>query len=268
MTLNYILAMGGELDLLLNIDGFNEVAVSYNQNYLHGIFPIYPALWRFLAKSASTPELDSLIGDVVVKRALRAHWAQFFLDWGTPYSITLQFIWKSGDRFLKNHIDKSVLNLTLYESVESGYQITGPGTFNLSEDKFWKHTAMFWKRCSVQLMKLCRENDIQYFHFLQPNQYVQGSKPMGEEEREVAISAEHLSRYAVEKGYPELIALADDLRRVGVNFHDMTLVFSDVEEPLYIDNACHFNARGNEILARKIAPIIGEACNKPLAKEK
>jgi hypothetical protein len=44
--------------------------------------------------------------------------------------------------------------------------------------------------------------------------------------------------------------------RAGVRFHDLRMVFAEVTEPLYIDNGCHFNKRGNEIMAPKIAAAI------------
>jgi hypothetical protein len=59
-----------------------------------------------------------------------------------------------------------------------------------------------------------------------------------------------------------IMRLLEAKRAAGVDFHDMTMVFEDVEKPLYYDSMCHFNAEGNEILARRIAPIIIEAFRK------
>lgn len=46
------------------------------------------------------------------------------------------------------------------------------------------------------------------------------------------------------------------LWQAGERFADLTMIFAEVEEPLYTDNGCHFNARGNEILAPRTAETI------------
>jgi lysophospholipase L1-like esterase len=42
----------------------------------------------------------------------------------------------------------------------------------------------------------------------------------------------------------------------GVNFFDATMVFSQVEETVYCDDCCHFNPRGNQIVADYIMQAI------------
>ncbi|MHC4945740.1 MAG: hypothetical protein ACYTG7_22240 [Planctomycetota bacterium] len=267
MILNYILALGGELDFLINIDGFNDTSLSYLDNFKMGVSPCYPAHWYYLSQDFASPDFQVLAGKVIFTRDLRARWAKLFQDWMPSFSITFQLAWKLGDRFLESYTDRAVTAIKKYKIKGAGFQVTGPGADDYSEENIWKELAQLWMRCSVQMEKICRENGIRYFHFLQPNQYVPGSKPMSEEEKKIAIIDYQPWKVGIEKGYPEMLALADELRAQGVNFHDMTMVFSDVEEILYIDNACHFNARGNEIFASRIVPIIVEACNKPLQRE-
>jgi hypothetical protein len=67
-------------------------------------------------------------------------------------------------------------------------------------------------------------------------------------------------------GYPKLRQLGRELRREGVAFFDMTQVFKKNEEDLYMDACCHFNRRGNVILARAMLHRIGgygKATNSP-----
>ena len=42
MMLTYFLSLGGVLDVVINIDGFNEVALPLVENTPKGVFPIYP----------------------------------------------------------------------------------------------------------------------------------------------------------------------------------------------------------------------------------
>ena len=106
--------------------------------------------------------------------------------------------------------------------------------------------------------ELCEANGIRYFHFLQPNQYVPDSKRLGEEERETAFTADHPYRRGVEKGYPFLVQSGRELSRRGIRFHDLTMTFSDTDEQIYIDDCCHYNEKGNEILGAVIGQTIVE----------
>ena len=47
-----------------------------------------------------------------------------------------------------------------------------------------------WQNSSIELARLSEANGIGYFHFLQPNQYDEGAKKMGVEERRLAFPAE------------------------------------------------------------------------------
>ena len=46
------------------------------------------------------------------------------------------------------------------------------------------------------------------------------------------------------------------LKKLGVGFYDLTLIFRDETKDIYDDHCCHFNKEGNEIFAREIAKII------------
>jgi hypothetical protein len=125
------------------------------------------------------------------------------------------------------------------------------------------HLVAIWRRSSEEMAVLARANDIRYLHVLQPNQYVEGSKPMGPDERRIATPPDHPYRDGAVLGYPLLRAESGRLRASGVEFYDATGLFADVEEPLYVDGCCHFNRRGNEILARFLAARILEGLAAP-----
>lgn len=120
----------------------------------------------------------------------------------------------------------------------------------------YEHLAELWRRSSLQLSRLVEASGARYYHFLQPNQYLPGSKPMGADERTVAIIPEHPYRRAVETGYPLLQRAGAVLVKDGVRFADLTGAFSTRAEPLYFDSCCHVNARGNAILAELMSELI------------
>lgn len=43
---------------------------------------------------------------------------------------------------------------------------------------------------------------------------------------------------------------------MGVNYTDRTMIFRDTKESLYIDDCCHLNSRGDQLVARRICQII------------
>ena len=106
---------------------------------------------------------------------------------------------------------------------------------------------------------LCEANGATYFHFLQPNQYVEGSKEFTDEERRDAIRDDHPYRPGATAGYWRLIEAGESLLALGVRFSDLTGVFSGVRETIYVDDCCHMNERGNHLLAKSIAAVIIES---------
>ncbi len=107
----------------------------------------------------------------------------------------------------------------------------------------------------MQMANLCEANGIPYFHFLQPNQYVPNSKVLTTEESRIAIQ-EGAYKNIVREGYPLLIENGRRLSEEGMDFIDMTQVFNDVAESIYIDNCCHVNDEGDAIMAAFIGKTI------------
>jgi hypothetical protein len=79
---------------------------------------------------------------------------------------------------------------------------------------------------------------------------------MSDRERFDAVYEPQPHGQAISRGYPLLVRAGNELREQGVDFHDLTMLFANVEEPLYVDQFCHYNARGNELLARAVAEKI------------
>jgi hypothetical protein len=91
---------------------------------------------------------------------------------------------------------------------------------------------------------------------LQPTLADPGSKPLTEAE---VASGTCLPSWleGVHYGYPRMRELGQRLRELGLDFVDGSYVFRDVTEKLYHD-VCHFDLRGNELLAALIAESILE----------
>lgn len=249
-----VLLLGGEFDLVINLDGFNEIAMVH-ENLHHGMPAWFPRGWaRLLDQPAPAQQLR--LGRLALARQQRVDAAAAAAAW--RWSALAQAFWLLLDR---GH-DRAIA--TAATAVEHGatrpsYAITGPGTGGLDLPAAWAQMADLWADASLELAALCTRHGARYFHFLQPNQYVPGSKPIGDAERRVAWIEKHPFKLAVENGYPLLQQRAGRLRAGRVHLHDLTGLFADHHEPLYTDTCCHLNRTGYALLARRIgATIRGE----------
>ena len=256
LALDYALARGERFDLVLTLDGFNEVALPTAENLKMGVHPFYPRSWRILASTTLSPRVLRVSGEIAYLEGRRADWAEA-CDGRLAWSSVCHAVWQAGDRRLGRRVSDLDRELLEEKTRGTSYALSGPQfPYRRQSRKTYRELAGMWSRSSELMASICRARGIPYFHFLQPNQYVAGSKPMGEAERRIAIDPTHPYRTGVEKGYPFLIEAGRDLTASGVEFHDLTRIFEKVEEPLYFDGCCHVNARGSQILAREIAARI------------
>jgi hypothetical protein len=112
-------------------------------------------------------------------------------------------------------------------------------------------------RSSKQIGLLSRAGGFEYFHFLQPNQYDKGSKELTDEEMNMAYEQGPFAyKDAAEAGYPMLRDQGKVLASEGVNFIDLSMLFSAEKRTVYNDKCCHFNLLGYEMIADKICSEI------------
>ena len=275
-TLTYLLALGGEFDYLINLDGFNEVALYPIEGRPIGAHPAYPRAWPRLVEAKASPDRLRALGAQSFWLERRQRWARLLSGPGLDRTAISAMIWAAGDRWLRGHVEAA--NAALVGPAEGerlSFSALGqardaggsPGSGNpespASAQAMYAELAALWERSSQQLANLCRANGIEYFHFLQPNQYLPGSKPLGTLERRVAIDPDSPYAAAIAGGYPQLRAAGSRLAATGVRFADLTQLFSGVEAPLYEDSCCHLNPAGNRRLAEAIADRIAATIPAP-----
>lgn len=256
LALDYSLARGESFDLVLTLDGFNDVALPTAENLKMGVHPFYPRSWRILASSVLSPRMLRMSGEIAWIEERRERWAGL-CDGRLAWSSVCHAVWQARDRRFGNRVAELDQKLLSEKPQGRSYALSGPEfRYPRQSRRTYRELAAMWARSSELMAGICRARGIPYFHFLQPNQYVAGSKPMGEAERKIAIQERHPYRAGVERGYPLLIEAGRGLARSGVEFHDLTRIFEKVEEPLYFDGCCHVNARGSQILAGEMAARI------------
>lgn len=260
LTLVWVLSLGERLDAVVNLDGFNEVSLSLLENAHRGVYPHYPRAWRERVVGVPDLRYRGMQGEVVFLRDLRAGVARWFGEGGSPVGRLLaatvigNLAWRSLDRRTATAVAKAEADLGRYKTPRRRPAVARGPDFDRDDDgKVVESSVLLWTRASRQMRDLCAARGISYHHFLQPNQYVPGSKPLSAEELRSGYSEGSVFRPVVETAYPRLSAAGEALAAEGVPFHDLTGVFRQVEETVYVDDCCHLNPRGNDILAGAVA---------------
>lgn len=256
LALAYLLAQGAHFDLVINVDGFNEIALPLLENKPQGVAPIYPRGWFWRVGKLKDPSALQLLAELSRAGRERAEWAEPFARWGLYRSSLLALAWERGDRLFGARWVRIVTEISEHKiEQKKSYAATGPTMTFTDDPSYYGYLARVWKDSSLQMKRLCDANGIAYAHFLQPNQHVEGAKSMGPEEKKVALGGPYPR--AVALGYPQLRQEGEALRGAGVAFHDLTMVFKDVPDPVYSDSCCHLNGAGYAMVARAIGDAIG-----------
>ncbi len=255
MVVGYLLALGMHMDVLVNIDGFNEVVLPVTENIPLGVNLFFPRAWSIRVAELDPNELR-LRGKVEHYQERRAHLAALFSKPPWRYSMTCSLFWRLLDRRALGFANRTEAEFRALGERHHGYQALGPESQPMSEEHVTQRLVEVWQRCSVLLGALARSENIEYYHFLQPNQYVAGSKKLDSAERRVAINLDSGIEGPVSRGYPLMRAAARSLRESGVTFVDLTEVFSEVDETVYRDDCCHVNELGIELVVDRILEVV------------
>ena len=251
-ALTYLLSLGERFDAVVELDGFNDLAVSFSDHRATGKFPFYPRDWESLVRGTSSPDDLRRLARVAYLQDRRADQARLFSRRPLRWSVTAALVWKLLDRRLSQELAAAREATATRRAASATYRERGPVRQYASDEALLRELAVVWGRSSVQMHRLCSGAGIAYHHFLQPNQYVPGSKPMGGAEKALAYRADHPYRSAIERGYPFLQAEGREIARQGVPFTDLVPIFAGVDDPRYSDDCCHVNQAGNDALGRRI----------------
>lgn len=263
IALNYFMALGAEYDIVINIDGFNEIVLPYADNLPHHIFPTYPRHWNIYSRKKLDSKVILVMGKQAVLNEKIKNKKEFLSHSLFRHSNFALFIWKLNDLKLKTSLAEEEARLrTVLENSGTDYQSTGIYTTISDTIAFFREQAEFWMRSSKQIGLLSKAGGFEYFHFLQPNQYDKGSKVLTDEEMNMAYEQGSFAyKDAAAAGYPMLRNQGRLLVSEGVNFTDLSMLFSAEKRTVYNDKCCHFNLLGYELIADKI-------CSEVLMKYK
>jgi hypothetical protein len=258
LTLTYFLSIGQEFDLVLNIDGFNEVALA-PINDQRGADISMPSpmhmqgLVNLIDRSTLTPErLRSMASiqedrdtlDALATRLSRTRSAAVYTFLDRYYQQTRTRYYTELGR-LSNLPDGAV---------ETSMVRVTPKVATRDREKLFADIATQWAQSSLMMHATLRDRGVPYFHFLQPNQYFT-TRRFDAAESKTALNPGSPFKPGAEQGYPALIAVARTL--VGKEpFFNGVGIFDTEPSPVYLDDCCHYTLRGNTLLADFVSTSI------------
>lgn len=252
-VLSFLLSLGFRPDAVVNVDGFNEVALTM-ENASHGANPIFPVFtqWSPLVSTGKTEREAHAFREAararriaarsLFERAVRWHW--------TASAI--------GGRFAKSRL-QAMLDARTEDTrrffaglaAEGNDPATHGPPFDAAPEKVVELSVRAWVEGSRTLRAICEARGIRYVHVLQPTLLDPNSKVLTEEEIRAGGAPATYAK-GVRFGYGRLREEGERLRAAGECFVDATGLFRDVAGRVYADH-CHFNGDGNRMLARTVA---------------
>jgi hypothetical protein len=230
--------MGGKLDLLINLDGFNEAN------------NVYVTPYRWQEMMTFSPKSWAIVGRVHFLQQLQDMCAQWMHK--LRYSMTAK---------LALHITHDIIE----QHVQSAWKTMSADTENkmeLFEERINGKHIEVWKSSAAMLNKIMDSNGGVYAGFIQPNLYVKNSKPFTAKEikmmnRDWADGYKKISA-RISEGYTLLGKAASQLQKEEkLHVYNMEKLFQNTKETVYSDTCCHMNEKGLGMMSDFILSKLG-----------
>ena len=260
IVLAYFLSLGQQYDLVINIDGFNEVALG-SRSHERGRDISMPSpihvdpLLNLIDQATLTPaRVQALARISVYKDRLNRLSERMHRSRVAAVHFAL-------DRYY-------VFTMTRYQKEVDGYDalpsnppassvlvLTPPMKKRESVTALYEDIAAGWTAASLLMRDMLAARGVRYLHVLQPNQYFT-RRVFSDEEARIALNDKQPFKQPAEQGYPVLAGAAAALFAGKEEFVDGTTAFDRETAAVYEDDCCHYTDRGYEILAELIASSV------------
>lgn len=256
-ALAYFLSIGQHFDLVLNIDGFNEVVTSW-KNWSDGVEPSYPADTLWGAWGRQLEQQNVPVGERWFHLAnYHQHALSAAHEDRAACTIAVCYYW--AEVRMAFHGWRAAVNRAALPETSEQRSIFPTKTVSRLGEGFnvFDDTAGIWLRSSVAMARLAESAGAEYLHILQPNQWFREAGAY------TPIAADHVYEWVIDpinEGYPRLRAAAGELEAAGVHFLDGSLLFKgQAERDVYFDDCCHYSARGYHLIFEAAARLLAES---------
>jgi hypothetical protein len=256
MVLAYLLVLGHRPDAVVEIDGFNEAALGWN-NAKIGTNPLYPSTPHWAKATHGTrsdPEMVEHLHDVRTTQERARKFGEWFLASGWWRSCFLEHVASLRLESLRMNYVRAYQSLMEHlASRPKDAEMRGP-RFRTDDEGIEEAVVRFWMETSISMHGMCKERGITYLHVLQPTLRDPGARQPTPKEEELATS-DPLWVEGVVRLYPKLRDAGPRLAERGIPFCDASGVFRDRTEDIYYD-VCHFKELGNDLLAIRVGEAL------------
>ena len=256
IVLAYFLSLGQQYDLVINIDGFNEVALG-TRSHERGRDVSMPSpihvdpLLNLIDAATLTPARAQALARITVYKERLNRLGERLRG---SRIATVHF---ALDRYYVFTMNRYQAEVAAYDALPSNppassvLLLTPPMRKRDSETVVYEDIAAGWASASLLMRDMLAARGVRYVHVMQPNQYFT-RRVFSVEEARVALNVGQPFKLAVERGYPVLLRTAATLQGKE-EFVDGTPAFDSEPAAVYEDDCCHYTDRGYELLADMIA---------------
>jgi|GEM_PF-3009714 len=233
------------VDLFINLEGHNELNAFANQPVFPIEFPIgaYLYFWQSRQAVEASRELKFLssLNHLLISAGSKS---ALFQSSALYFALTkgvFHFVTNRSTRVAEEA--KAALEKELAAPGKTFYDAE-----SVKRDRF-EAAVSAWERFVQQEQRLVSASGGKVVFFLQPNQYMPGSKQFSEWEQKNVLTLDYLRKAKLYELLPKAVAR---MRGRGINIHDLTMIYSKEKETVYADSCCHVNELGNRIMASAI----------------
>ena len=227
-VINALIASGWMFDAIVNVSGNNEIAFVANHLFIEGYNPLLPY---------AHPERSLMAAKMLYKPQDECKNENSFMWHPLAQYLKIMCYRETLGKM------KSFVHFQPYLSAMR-YKEDIPRT----KEEAIKRALMVWVISSRSSHAISSANGITYLEVIQPSQYLEGSKSFSREEEHVRSDQ---SMKVVGKGYS--MVKTGDFGLSPEAILDARYIFANTTEPVYSDNCCHLNQKGEKVLARAIA---------------
>jgi hypothetical protein len=212
LVLSYFLSIGQDLDLIINLDGFNEVYHAALNNK-HSVDVSMPASsFALPLVDIENDDLSPEGANVALSILQEKNRLKSLLTEATGCNLASSYLLKAmqikhyAAAFERHRVE---FNRVVSEGSKQRKQdpvirvsrVDSP----LEDEALYRKASAIWVNGSIIMRDMLAQRQIPYFHFIQPNQFY-SSKSFSEQERKIALSKGGEAEYAesIRKGYPIL----------------------------------------------------------------
>ena len=221
----YLDLLGFKPDLVINLDGFNEIAETISFNKLQKTPATFPYLYPTTLKLGSEDRSCINFNNTLLKINTYIPLIEL-ASWAYVINCNSKIV---GEPFEKPWWHAIINNNN--QTIED---------YALASIKIWEISSNF-------LFTTLNTKKINYIHVLQPNQYVKGSKIYSKKELDQSLNSDMYGTPI--KNYYQLL---NGKNLKTKNFIDERMLFKDISESIYMDNCCHMNNKGMSLLSKDI----------------